>query len=134
MDRLVALNGYLNVASGFSIEPGQFDCALFIAGWVDTVRGTDFMKRYIGAYRSYPEGRKLLRAQGFRSLRRLARHELVSVGGWMSALPGDVAMIVLKERHLAFGIAGAGGKIHVVHPITGLDVIHLDRADEVFRP
>lgn len=132
MERIPALNGYLAVANRFSVAPGQFDCALFIAGWVDTVKGTDFMERWIGRYASFAEGRKLLKAEGVASLRQLARRELTSVGGWMAAQPGDVCLV--KERTLCFGIVGVGGHIHVVHPTSGLDVVPLDRAVEVFRP
>jgi hypothetical protein len=132
MDRVVALNGYLNVARGFSIDPGQFDCALFVAGWVDTVRGTAFMERWIGRYRTLPEGRALLKAEGIRSLRDLADRELTSVGGWVFAQPGDVALV--KDRSLCFGIVGSGGIIHVVSPVSGLDVVPMDRAWEVYRP
>ena len=132
MDRVTALGGYLKRASSFTAYPGQFDCALLTAGWVDTVRGTTFMEDWVGAYQSLPEGRKLLRAKGIKSLRDLARKELTSVGGWMAALPGDVA--VIKDRHLALGIVGTGGKIHTVTEEVGLDVVPLDRAWEVFRP
>ncbi len=132
MDRVVALNGYLNIARQFSIEPGQFDCALFVAGWVDTVRGTDHVERWVGRYRTLAEGRKLLKAEGIRSLREHANRELTSVGGWVFAQPGDVALI--KESTLCFGIVGCGGLIHVVSPTAGLDAVPMDRAWEVYRP
>lgn len=133
MDRTVALHGYLTVAQGFTFEPGQFDCALFVAGWVDTLRGTGFTERYIGGYASFAEGRRLLKAQGIRSLRDLAARELQSVGGWMAAQPGDIALI-RENRTLAFGIVGSGGVIHVVAHRRGLDSVPLSRAEEVFRP
>lgn len=132
MDRVVALNGYLTVARQFSIEPGQFDCALFVGGWVDTLRGTNHVERWTGRYRTLTEGRKLLKAEGIRSLRELADRELTSVGGWVNAQPGDVALI--KESALCFGIVGCGGMIHVVSPVSGLDAVPMDRAWEVYRP
>ena len=133
MDRATMLHRYLAVAQGFTLDPGQFDCALFVAGWVDTLRGTALTERYIGSYASFAEGRRLLKADGIRSLRDLASRELEPVSGWMAAQPGDVALI-REARALAFGIVGSGGHIHVVAQGRGLDTVRLMRAEEVFRP
>jgi hypothetical protein len=132
MDRIPALTRYLAIAARRSIDPGQFDCALFVAGWVDTVKGTDHTARWVGRYTSFAEGRALLRAEGLRSLRDLARRELGPEQGWMAAQPGDVALI--RDGSLAFGIVGVGGHVHVLHAQSGLDVVRLDRVWGVFRP
>lgn len=132
MDRIVALHSYLADAQTRALELGQFDCAIFVGGWVDQLLGTTWVCDWQGRYQSIAEGRALLKARGISGLRALADQELHSVGGWAFAQPGDVALI--KDQTFCFGLVGCGGVIYVVSPAHGLDVIPMDRAWEVYRP
>jgi hypothetical protein len=132
MDRTVALHDYLNAVADRQFQPGQFDCALFAAGWVDEVKGSNLLETFRGEYASIQEGIKHLKKMTGRSLRSMAQAWAEPVGGWMAAQPGDVALI--RDTTLAFGIVGSGGKIHVLSETRGLDTVPLSRASEVFRP
>ena len=132
MSREVELHRYLAEVSGRPFEPGQHDCALFAAGWVDRVCGTQLVAKWQGRYYNLPEGRKMLRRNGIHNLRGLAEAQLDCVGGWAFCQPGDVALI--RQKTLCFGIIGSGGLIHCLQAVRGLDVLPISRAWRVYRP
>lgn len=113
------------------MRPGAFDCALFAAGWVKRLTGQDLAAEWRHTYRSYPQGRTLLRDAGFADLGDLAAHHLTEIDGWQAAKPGDIAAIT-EEGETALGLIG-GPQIHVL-TLNGLDYVHLGRATRVFRP
>lgn len=132
MSRELLLHDYLNEVSGYAVEAGEFDCALFAAGWVDKLRGSDLVTEWASQYSTFQEGARLLKRKRIRTLRDLASKYIEPVGGWMFALPGDVALVM--DNKLVFGIVGSGGVVHCLHVTRGLDVCALHHAHEVYRP
>ncbi|UWQ73342.1 DUF6950 family protein [Leisingera sp. M658] len=113
------------------LKPSQFDCAFFAAGWVKACTGVDPASAWRGKYRSLDEGRAMLKGAGYRDLDGLAAAHLAEIDGWGGSRPGDIAA-VSEGGHTALGIIG-GPQIHVLG-LKGLDYLHLDRAERVFRP
>ncbi|AZV77928.1 hypothetical protein EBB79_08485 [Parasedimentitalea marina] len=137
MDRSKALYDYLaNVRASYprlsaGRFAGNFDCALFAAGWVNALTGSDPSTNWRGRYQSFDQGRALLADHGHASLGDLAASHLIEVDGWALSAPGDIA-VLSEDGHDAFGIIG-GPQIHVLTP-RRLDYVHLARAVRVFRP
>lgn len=130
--RRVLLGRYLARNQTKTFQPGQHDCALFAAGWVGLVTGSDPSAGFKGKYSSIKDGMALLQKQGFDSHVAVAEALLQEMPGWMAALTGDLAVIDDNDS-LCFGIVG-DGKIHVLHPLKGLSILALDSAKRVFRP
>lgn len=118
-------------ARAAALRPSVFDCAHFAAGWVQACSGADLAAGWRGQYSTLDEGRAKLKAAGYGDLDELAAAHLREIGGWGSSQPGDVAAI-RDQGHIALGIIG-GPQIHVLG-LKGLDYVHLDRAERVFRP
>ncbi|MEM9968497.1 MAG: hypothetical protein AAF755_10385 [Pseudomonadota bacterium] len=133
MDRRVTLQDYLNSCRAKQFTPGQFDCALFAAGWLDVLHGSRLVDTYAGRYASEAAGRRLLRAEGRRNLLDLCASHVSMLGNWMAAAPGDIAL-VRDQRRLCFGVVGVGGKIHCVFAGGGLTTCDLSSAVKVGRP
>ena len=129
--RAALLQDYLADQAMRTLRPGQHDCALFAAGWVERLTGRDPAAAWRGRYRTFAQGRALLAAEGLGDHVDLASRDLTGVAGWMQARPGDIAVIE-EAGAPAFGIVG-GRFIHVLAP-RGLDVVPLARAVRVFRP
>ncbi|MVO16859.1 DUF6950 family protein [Parasedimentitalea huanghaiensis] len=118
-------------ARPYRMRPGAFDCAFFAAGWVQVCTGTDLTTRWNAQYKSFDEGRDLLRLAGFPDLADLAAAHLTEIPGWAQSKVGDIAAMT-EDGHTALGIIG-GPQIHVLS-LKGLDYVSLARADRVFRP
>lgn len=131
MTRAALLVDYLNRHQRRLFRPGQHDCALFAAGWVECCTGRDLSAQWRGAYRSLDEGRAELAAEGIHSLADLADQYLTQICGPAASQPGDIALI-REAGEDAFGIIG-GPHIHVLG-LRGLDILPLSRAEQVFRP
>lgn len=133
MDRYAALTEYVMGCRGRPYQPGTFDCALFVAGWVEIVQGVDVAAQWRGAYDTVEDGAAALgEALGVPAsqaaltmLQSVAEH----VGGWMAAETGDIAVLAGGEM----GLIG-GPHVHVLHPDGGLNVVPLRMAARVYRP
>jgi len=118
-------------AQGKRPRPSAFDCAFYAAGWVEICTGQDLAGKWRDRYRSFDEGRALLREAGFPDLTDLAAAHLTEISGWACSQVGDIAAMT-EDGHTALGIIG-GPQIHVLS-LKGLDYVPLSRADRVFRP
>ena len=132
MDRVAELHRYLKSCGARRYEPGQFDCALFAAGWVDLIRDTNLVETWQGTYCSLQQGHRTIRKAGHSSLRKFVDDTVGPGKGWAFAQPGDVALMPRKLG--ALGLVGTGGHVHVLQDIEGLDVVSLEQAWSVHRP
>ncbi len=118
-------------AHGAHVRPSTFDCAFYAAGWVQICTGKDLTAKWRAQYKSFDEGRALLREAGFPDLADLAAAHLTEISGWAQSQVGDIAAMT-EDGHTALGIIG-GQQIHVLS-LKGLDYVPLGRAIRVFRP
>jgi len=132
-DRATELLRYLRGirAHGTQVRPSTFDCAFYAAGWVEVCTGQDLTTEWRAQYRTFDEGRALLKEAGFSDLADLAAAHLTEIPGWAHSQVGDIAAMT-EDDHTALGIIG-GPQVHVLS-LKGLDYVPLSRADRVFRP
>ena len=71
----MTLNKYLAEALTKPYKVGDWDCALFVAGWVDSLAGVNRMGHFRGQYAKKREGLKR-----YGPLRRRVAHELELLG------------------------------------------------------
>jgi hypothetical protein len=86
----MTLTQYLQESLAKPYRVGEWDCALFIAGWVDHLAGVNRLSHFRGNYRKKDEG-----LRKFGPLRRRVSHELELLGFVHHETPreGDVAII-----------------------------------------
>lgn len=102
---------------------GAMDCAQFVGRWVELVRG-EHPGSVVGGYRGEDEARAIIRRHG--GVRKLARY-LVDQNGMVAVdapRPGDIGVVSIGKRRLAFGIYAGSGK-WVVKTDRGLCVAPL---------
>lgn len=130
-----ALSGYLAANRHRRFRPGQWDCALFVAGWLVALGHEDPRDRIMAPYSRLEDGMTALRTAGFSGLDHWLRFHLDLQAGWMQALPGDIVSIdnPRDPGRTALGIAG-DGRAHVLRTGAGFDVITLDSVRAVYRP
>ncbi|QBF31489.1 hypothetical protein [Thalassococcus sp. S3] len=88
-NRLIA---YVGRSVQRPFEEGVNDCALFLAGGVEAIRGTDYAAPYRGRYRTIAGGIRILRKAGFDDHVALAAHHLDEIPpAYLTA--GDGAMV-----------------------------------------
>lgn len=92
---------------------GRHDCALFAAGCVEAMTGTDFAAPYRGRYATLRGGLRVLRRDGFTDAVALAEHHLVEVHPAF-AREGDVAVVPTDDGP-ALGIV-AGDILYLLRP------------------
>lgn len=131
LSRTTLLHAYLAKVRARRLRPGEHDCALFAAGWVEACSGVDLAAEWRGQYSSLKQGQALLVENGIADHIELAARHLSEIAGWMQARPGDIAAVPEGDV-VALGIVG-GAFVHVL-TLTGPGVVHLDRAERVFRP
>lgn len=110
------LAAYMALVVREPFRPGTHDCALFAAGAVKVMTGTDLAAPWRGKYRALGAGRAMLRAQGFDDHLALAASMLPEVAPSMARV-GDVAVVKSDSE----GDAGAlgviqGASIYVLTP------------------
>lgn len=120
---------YIEMAMRVPFRPGQHDCALFAAGAVEAITGTDLARGYRG-YRTLNEGRSKLAKAGFDELSALVAEKLPEIPVALSR-PGDLAILRDEAGGEAFGVV-QGGQIYVLRP-TGLGLVPLLDAERAFR-
>lgn len=86
----MTLNQYLSEALQRPYEVGNWDCALFVAEWVDILTGSDRAEHFRGLYSEKAEG-----LGKFGPLRRKVAQELDALGFFRAeaARLGDVAIL-----------------------------------------
>ena len=120
---------YLGEAARRPFRPGEHDCALFAAGAVEAMTGTDFAASFKGRYTTLKGGIRLLRAAGFADHAALAAELLPEIAPAFAA-PGDLAVIDTPGGPALGVVQGEG--IYVLTP-DRLGVLPLLSAQRAFR-
>ena len=128
----MTLNNYLRDSLSRPYEVGEWDCALFVAEWVDILTGSDRADYFRGLYQEKEEG-----LAQFGPLRRRVAMELDSLGFFKaeSARLGDVALL----RGGLIGIVIEIGEALAVATVLentsqgGLITLPMDYARGVYR-
>ena len=123
------LHGYLQDVARTPFKPGSNDCALFLAGAVEAMRGVDYAAPYRGRYTTITGGLRILRRDGFDDHIALARHHLKEKPVAFAHV-GDGA-VVIGEDGPALGIV-QGAAIFVLTP-TGMGHVPLISAETVLE-
>ena len=126
--RLVA---YLARVSAAPFAFGQHDCALFAAGAVEAMTGTDPAARWRGKYATAAQGLARLRRVGIADATDLCAQLFADVPVLMAA-PGDLAVIDTPDGP-AMGVV-QGHLIYVLSQTTGrLGLVDLLAAKRCFK-
>lgn len=123
-DWFAPLVEYLAGASAATFNPGTHDCALFAAGAVRAMTGTDFAAEYRGRYTTLRGGVRVLRKAGYRDHIDLARSCLLVTE---SPSPGDLAVVALDDGSRALGVV-QGTQVYLLRS-TGLCLVPLAAAE-----
>lgn len=110
MTRQQQLNAYLDEVRTRRFAPGAHDCAMFVAGWVQQITGTDHGAAYRGKYRNMKAGQWLMEDAGFADHVEYVASILAEVSP-AKAQTGDLAVI---DGH-ALGIV-ASDRVFVLRP------------------
>lgn len=125
-ERLIA---YIEDVQRAGFRPGRHDCALFAAGAVKAMTGTDLAAQFVGNYRTLAEGVTMLNSLGFDDHVALAAEALEEIPPLM-ARAGDVA-VVEGKLDLSLGIV-QGPYIYVLTE-NGIGPVPLTDAKRAFR-
>lgn len=120
------LNDYLTEVRSRRFRPGEHDCAMFVAGWIERATGADLSEPWIGKYRTIEDGKAMLQEQGYADHADLAAEHFEEIPPSM-AQTGDVAVVDGE----ALGVFGSD-RIFVLHP-NGLASVNRLRATRAFR-
>jgi hypothetical protein len=110
------LRDYIRECSALPYREGQFDCALFVGGWVDILTGSRYVKLLKGAYDNRIQGENRFAPHGMRA----AVHGFLSRGGWRASIvpvPGDVCF----SRGCPGVVANLQGRFEVLMPMEGAE-------------
>lgn len=123
--RLVA---YMARVAPLPFRPGVHDCALFVAGAVAAMTGTDPARGWRGCYTTLRGGLRVLRRAGFADHVALvaSRHRAKPVA---MAQVGDIAVVPAPDGSALGIVQGAG--VYVLRP-EGLAVVPLTAATAAF--
>lgn len=122
------LTAYVVSMQGAGFEAGRLDCALFAAGAVEAMTGTDHARGYRG-YRTVAGGYKRVKARGHADHVALVASRLKEVPPSF-AQAGDLA-VVPGEDGPALGIV-QGEHVYVMRP-DGLGLVSLLSVERAFR-
>lgn len=119
-DWRVRLTDYLAEVARHPLRPGRHDCALFVAGAVRAMTGSDPARGWRGKYRSLAAGQRALEARGY------ADH-VALVAAWCPpvapafAAVGDIAVMKSDVDAAALGLV-QGASVYVLSR-TGLVLV-----------
>jgi len=111
-------------------EYGKSDCALFAAGALNAMTGTDPSANYRGRYTTLRGGLRILRKDGFRDHVERAAALLTEVPPQRVRV-GDIAVVETADGP-SLGVVQ--GEWVVVKTLSGLGFVPIDQAKRVFRP
>ena len=117
---------YIASAANGTFAYGQQDCALFAAGAVDIQLGTQYVRDWVGKYKSWPEGLRKLRKLGHDDHLALFGKHLTEV------LPPFAQVGDIAAMGDAMGIVQGAG-IYVLQDPKGIGLAPLTSATRVFR-
>ncbi len=120
---------YLNQVARTAFNPGEMDCALFIAGAVEAMTGVDLAVEFRGRYTTVLGGLRVAKKAGFADIPALVEGRFAEVSPAFAQV-GDIA-ILQADGEIAFGII-QGEKIYVRHP-EGMALVPLRLAERVFK-
>lgn len=123
------LTCYLIDAAPLPFEDGVHDCALFLAGGILAMTGTDYAAPYRGRYTTLRGGMRILRKDGFRDHVALVEATLPR-RAVAFAREGDGACVQTEDGP-ALGIV-QGAQIYVLSP-RGLGLVPLTAASSAFE-
>ena len=123
------LAAYVETARGRPFASGSNDCALFVAGAVAAMTGTDHGAGYRDCYETFSGGLRRVRKAGFLDHVDLVRSLFDEIRVPMAAA-GDIAVVPTDEGE-ALGIV-QGARVFVVGP-DGLRSVDLLAAVKAFR-
>jgi len=124
------LGAYLATEARRPFEYGTSDCALFAAGALNTMTGSDPSAAYRGRYTSLRGGLRILRKDGFRDHVERAAALLSEVAPQRMQV-GDIAVVETADGP-SLGVVQ--GEWVAVRTLTGLGFVPVDQATCVFRP
>lgn len=128
----MTLNKYLRESLSRPYEVGEWDCALFVAEWVDILTGSNRADYFRGLYQEKEEG-----LAQFGPLRRRVAMELDSLGFFKAetARLGDVALLRGGLIGIVIEIGGALAVATVLENTSqgGLITLPMDYARGVYR-
>ena len=106
------LSSYITRVASEGFALGTHDCALFAAGGVEAVTGTDPAADWRGKYNTMASGLRLVRTAGYEDhvVAAAALHPQIAAG---DAMPGDLAVVPTEEHRLALGIV-QGSLVYVL--------------------
>lgn len=120
---------YLQSIARQAFRPGRNDCALFAAGAVEAMTGTDLAAPWRGQYDSLEDGLALLRSAGLVDHIALAERHFAEVAPAF-ARAGDLAVVPSDDEWPAMGIVQGAG-VYVLAP-SGLSVVARRVMDRAF--
>jgi len=123
------LGAYLATEARRPFEYGTSDCALFAAGALNAMTGSDPSANYRGRYTTLRGGLRILRKDGFRDHVERAAALLTDVPP-QRARAGDIAVVKTADGP-SLGVVQ--GEWIVVRTTTGLGFVPIDQATRVFR-
>jgi hypothetical protein len=110
---------------------GRHDCALFAAGAVLAMTGTDFAAPYRGRYTTLTGGLRVLRRDGFADHVALAAAHLPECHP-SQLLPGDLAVLPAPDDQRALGVV-QGAAVYLLDPAGRIAMRPLAEAVQGFR-
>lgn len=124
------LSAWLTGCARHPLVPGEHDCALFAAGAVQAMTGSDPAARWRGGYTSLPQGLRALRAAGF------ADHVAVVAALFEEVPPafaqvGDIAVVRQPGELPALGVV-TGAEVAVLRE-AGLGFVSCLDAAQAWR-
>ncbi len=120
----VRLDAFIATGARVPFAPGRMDCALFAAGAVAAMTGTDPAAAFRGRYATLAAGRRALRRAGIASPEAAVTGLFAPVAP-QDARPGDIALVPAEAGH-ALGVVQ--GELVYVRGPDGLGLVPLSRA------
>lgn len=123
------LSNWLSTVRKTPFEEGRHDCALFAAGAVEAMTGTDLAAAFRGRYRTTRGGLRVLRRAGLADHIDLAARHFAEIPPAVAG-PGDLVAIPTPQG-LALGVVQ--GTVAYVPGRTGLALAPMTGALRAFR-
>ena len=124
------LSAYLAAAGARTFRPGLHDCALFAAGAVQAMTGSDAAAAWRGTYSSLEEGQRALQLAGFSDHVALVAAYLHEVNPAHASV-GDLAALPGADGRPALGIV-QGASVYVLQP-SGMSLVNRLQMKRAFR-
>lgn len=125
----LGLGNYLSAVARKKFKPGSHDCALFVAGAVEAMTGTDFAKGHRG-YRTLKQGRAKLKKKGYSDHVAYAADQLPEIPVLMAQV-GDIAVVDDGAGEDVLGVVQGSGVYAL--GLEGLAVVSLVSAKRAFK-